>query len=269
MRILLAFFTLFSISLTGFSQTGFLTHKNVISAEFFANSPLLLSSKDPQYALKNGKMTEKKELINYGYGLYYVRQIKQKMALGFELNIKNMDIQGPNSFMLVNESAKLENSHTIWLRANPLKVNVFSGMLRFEFYNKLGNGPVGIAHVLGIGMSLAKSVQKAYDYSLNEFGNTPETESRWTKPDKFFLEKDWPLIKSIGLQYGVQMRYPITKQISINFGVKSLVNFTLPMNKEKIATTDNSPYIFEDTYYNLRKENVFSINLNAGISYHF
>lgn len=267
-NLLVIIFLLSSISI-GLSQTGFLSNRNVISVEFFANSPVLINSKNPQFALKNGKMTERKEWINYGYGLYYVRQIKKNLAFGLELNAKKIDIEGPESLIIVNESDNFENEKTIWLRANPLKTTVFSGMLRFEFYNKLGNGPVGIAHVLGVGMSLTKAVEKAYDYSLNEFGNTENFESRWTAPDKFFLEKNWPLVKSIGLQYGVQMRYPIGKNLSLNFGLKSLINFTLPMKKEKLASTDNSPYLLEKSYYELRRENVFSINLNAGVSYHF
>lgn len=213
-------------------------------------------------------MTERKERFNYGYGLYYTRQIKKKLGIGFELNVKNVALDGPGYIVLSNISDHLETVDTIWLRANPFSVNVYSGMLRFEFYNKLGNGPIGLAHTLGIGMALSRIVQKGYDYSLNEF-RSAEEDQRWSKPDKFFLEKETPSIKSVALQYGIQMRYPISKQFSINFGLKSLFNITLPMNKEKLASTNNSPYIMDDLYYKLRRENIFSLNLNAGISYHF
>lgn len=271
MRIRFTLLISLGISVAGMAQTqtGFLNHKNVISVEAFANSPLILSSKNPQYALKSGKMEEKKELLNYGYGLYYARQVKKKLAFGLEVNVKNLQVEGPSYMIHSNISDQFEQVDTTWLRANPFSVNVFSGMLRFEYFNKLGNGPVGIAHVLGIGMAFSKYANKGYDYSLNEFGNSEAVESRWSKPDKFFLEKEWPLIKSIGLQYGVQMRYPVSKQIAINFGVKSLINFTLPVSKDKITTQDNAPYILENMYYNLRRENIFSINLNAGISYLF
>jgi|GEM_PF-4272245 len=268
MRNFIIFLFLLGFSSIGISQEGYLSKRNVLTAEFLANSPLILNSKDPQYVLKNGKMVERKERLNYGYGLYYTRLIKKKLGLGFELNAKNVAVSGPHSIVLNNISDHFETFDTIWLRANPFKVNVYSGILRFEFYNKLGNGPIGLAHTLGIGMALSKISQKGYDYSLNEFGNAEE-DQRWTKPDKFFPGEKTPLIKSIALQYGIQMRYPISKQFSLNFGLKSLFNITLPMNKEKLASTNNAPYNMDDLYYKLRRENIFSLNLNVGISYHF
>ncbi len=268
MRTFIVFLFLLCYSGFGFSQEGYLSKRNVLTAEFFANSPLILNSKNPHYVLKNGKMAERKELLNYGYGLYYIRQIKNKLGLGLELNVKNVSIDGPGYIILSNISDQLESIDTVWLKANPFSVNVYSGMMRFEFYNKLGNGPIGLVHTLGIGMALSKSVQKGYDYSLNEFGNA-EGDQRWSKPDKFFLMKGTPSIKSVALQYGIQIRYPISRQFSVNFGLKSLFNITLPMNKEKLASMTNSPYLMDDLYYKLRRENIFSLNLNAGISYHF
>lgn len=268
MRTFILFLFLSGFSFLGNSQQGYLSQRNVLTAEFFANSPMILNSKNPQYALKNGKMTEKKERFNYGYGLYYVRQVKQKFGLGLELNVKNVSIEGPEYLTFSNISEQIELTDTTWLRANPFNVNVYSGLLRFEFYNKLGNGPIGMTHTLAVGMALSTLVQKGYDYSLNEFGNAAE-DQRWTKPDKFFLSEETPSIKSVSLQYGIQMRYPISRQFSINFGLKSLFNITLPMKDEKLASKNNDPYLMEDVYYKFRRENLFSLNLNAGISYHF
>ncbi|MNV11042.1 hypothetical protein D3C71_1015930 [compost metagenome] len=267
MRILLI--CLCFVSLFGYSQSGYLNQKNLISVELFGNSPLILNTKLPQYRFENGKMVEKKEWLNGGGSIYYIRVLSKKFGFGIEANIKNLKVIGPKNFSISNNTTNVVVTDTTWLRANPFNVNCYTLMTRMEFYNKLGNGPVGLAHVIGLGFSLSKAIDKTYHYSLNEFGTQSAYENYWSTPDKFYLEKKWPLIKSIVVQYGVQMRYPLGSRFSLNFGIKSLINIALPIREKRINTNDNDPYRLDNLFYNLRRENAFSLNLNAGVSYHF
>ncbi|MNR10457.1 hypothetical protein D3C85_1267100 [compost metagenome] len=214
-------------------------------------------------------MVEKKEWLNGGGSIYYIRVLSKKIGFGIEANIKNLQVIGPKNFSISNNATNVVVTDTTWLRANPFNVNCYTFMPRLEVYNKLGNGPIGLAHVIGLGLSLSKAIDKTYYYSLNEFGTQSIYENYWSAPDKFYLEKKWPLIKSIVVQYGVQMRYPLGSRFSLNFGIKSLINIALPIREKRINTNDNDPYRLDNLFYNLRRENVFSLNLNAGLSYHF
>lgn len=268
MRILLTCLCLFS-SIWSYSQSGYLNQKNLVSIELFGNSPLILNTKQPQYHLEKGKMVERKEWLNGGGSIYYLRVLNKKIGFGVEANIKNLKVIGPKNFSISNNTTNVVVTDTTWLRANPFNVNCYTFMTRLEVYNKLGNGPIGLAHVIGLGISLSKAIDKTYYYSLNEFGTQSAYENYWSAPDQFYLEKKWPLIKSIVLQYGVQMRYPLGSRFSLNFGIKSLINIALPIREKRINTNDNDPYRLDNLFYNLRKENAFSLNLNAGLSYHF
>lgn len=257
------------VSVFGYSQSGYLNQKNLVSVELFGNSPLILNTKLPQYHFEKGKMVEKKEWFNGGGGIYYLRVLSKKIGFGVEANIKNLKVIGPKNFSISNNTTNVVVTDTTWLRANPFNVNSYAFLARLEVYNKLGNGPVGLAHVIGLGFSLSKAIDKTYYYSLNEFGAQSAYENYWSTPDKFYLEKKWPLIKSIVAQYSVQMRYPLGSRFSLNFGIKSLINIALPVREKRINTNDNDPYRLDNLFYNLRKENAFSLNLNAGVSYHF
>lgn len=267
MRMVLIFF--WFVTTWGHSQSGYLNQRNLFSAELFGNSPLILNTQLPQYHLKDGKMTEKKEWLNGGGSIYFIHVFNKKIGFGGEANIKNMKVIGPQTFSISNNTDNIVNTDTTWLRASPFDVNCYSFLARLEVYNKLGNGPVGLAHIVGLGFSISKAIDKTYDYSLNEFGTQSQYEPYWSTPDRFFLEKKWPLIKSIVAQYSIQMRYPLGSRFSLNFGIKALFNIALPIRKTRIGTNDNDPYRLDNLFYNLRRENVFSLNLNTGISYHF
>ncbi|WP_300663170.1 hypothetical protein [Fluviicola sp.] len=264
------FFTgLCFVSMFGYSQSGYLNQKNLASVELFGNSPLILNTKLPQYRFEKEKMVERKEWLNGGGSIYYIRVLSKKIGFGVEANIKNLKVIGPKNFSISNNTTNVVVTDTTWLRTNPFNVNCYTFMTRLEVYNKLGNGPIGLAHVIGLGFSLSKAIDKTYYYSLNEFGTQSTYEDYWSAPDKFYLEKKWPLIKSIVFQYGVQMRYPLGSRFSLNFGIKSLINIALRIREDRIVTNDNDPYRLDNLFYNLRKENAFSLNLNAGLSYHF
>lgn len=267
MKMLVIFFGL--IATWGFSQSGYLNQRNLISAEIFGNTPVALNTKFPQYRFSEGKMLEKKEWLNGGGSLYFIRVFNKKIGFGAETNIKNLKIIGPRTFSISNNTDNTVNTDTTWLRSTPFDVNSYSLTARLEVYHKLGNGPVGLAHVVGLGLSVSKAINKTYYYSLNEFGTQSNNEPYWSTPDRFFLEKKWPLIKSIVAQYSVQMRYPLGSRFSLNFGIKALFSFALPIQKARISTNDNDPYRLDNLFYNLRRENVFSLNLHTGISYHF
>lgn len=253
----------------GNAQSGYLNQRNLFSAEIFGNYPLILNTRLPQYHFKDGKMMEKKEWLNGGGSIYFIRVFSKKIGFGAEANIKNLKVIGPQSFSISNNITNIANTDTTWLRSAPFDVNCYSLLARLEIYNKLGNGPIGLNHVIGLGFSISKAINKTYYYSLNEFGPESTYEQYWSTPDRFFLEKKWPLIRSIVAQYCVQMRYPLGERFSLNFGIKAMITIALPIRESKLTTDNNDPYRLDNLFYNLRRENVLSLNLNTGISYHF
>lgn len=252
------------------AQTGYLGSKNSLSLTVFGNKPIIGQDNSlQQYQLKGDKMVATKEQVNYGYGVEYMRVFSKRFAIGIELNQKSVSLTSPNYFVVTSATDDILFSDTVYYRSSPLKFNLTSPSLRFEFYSKEGVGNIGIVHSFSIGATIAQVQKKAYAYSLNEFGSGESEEALWTKPENYYLEQEWGKFYGINGGYSIFLRYPVSDHFSLNFGLKTMLNVYLKPSEENRLNKNNPPYSLDESYFTIQKETLINLHLKAGLTYHF
>ncbi|MFA7272913.1 MAG: hypothetical protein WC044_03545 [Crocinitomicaceae bacterium] len=255
-----------------YSQTiGFQGCKNIVSGEFLVNVPIFSGSFNKfTFREKNGAMEQSKEWINTGYSFNYLRQLKSGFAMGIEFLNKQTIINAPISYASYSSNASGSVfPDSSYLRMEGIGIRSKSYMLRMEFSNANGIAPAGIIHSLGLGFTQANIQNKPYRYAVNEFGPGPENAAYWTAPDNYFISKDYPSINGITISYGCFYRRPVSKHLTVDLGIKYLFSFYSSMSDQKLEVLNGHPLDYSSIYYRLKRENLMSISLKAGLTYLF
>jgi hypothetical protein len=118
-----------------------------------------------------------------------------------------------------------------------ISTNTIRIMPRIEIGTKESNAPVGLVNVLGIGVEMSKAKSANYlivdsEYSMSSF---IPYEKSLTFVDEFAF--------NLTLQYGLEYRLPISKNIAWNFGGYAHVNFPI----SGVFAEENS-YVYSSNY---------------------
>lgn len=256
------------LSFLGYAQFEPDNTKFTLGTTLFGSSPLIFKNETPTYRYSKGELKKNHLSFRYGVSLYGTRKINNQLNIGAEISYKSFDlsIQKYINEWFTGENTSVQNYYH--LRAEAVDFNVYSALVRFEIFQKNGNNPLGLYQAISFGYSRIHFADKSYYLSVNEFGEGVEHEQYWTTPQKTHFYLNWPDIHGITLHHEVGMRYPITKHITLNFGTKTILGFEFGKSYKK-QNLSNLFFDYEDFYYDMRRLNLFSFNLQAGITYLF
>lgn len=113
-------------------------------------------------------------------------------------------------------------SNTIPGKTARVKYNTIGIMPRIEIGSKGSNSPIGLNHVLGIGIEMSKAKSGNYDAVINDGYLYSDSIAKNSRFD-FTTESAFNLTVLYGLEY----RLPISKNIAWNFG--GYVHLNLPV----------------------------------------
>ena len=136
--------------------------KTLLSAELFGAYPVLLKPDDYiVYKERDGKMQESREYFNYGYAIFYARNINKRFSMGLEFTSRQFLAPSPTFDTVVYASGVSNFVYdTLFLKAENLNMLTRGLMLRFEFHGKKGLGPIGLTHLAGIGYNTTRLQKK-------------------------------------------------------------------------------------------------------------
>lgn len=242
--------------------------KILVGVNGYGSLALLFKAENPNYRYKQGTLKEKQINFVYGGNIHVTSRLKNNLNIGAELGYKtfNLSIQKYLLDWYIGENTNAQNYY--YLRSEAIDFSVYSAALRMEFFQKNGNNPIGFYHAISAGYSLIQFANKSYYLSLNEKGNDAANEAYWTTPEKTHFYHNWPNIHGITIQHEVGLRYPVTPHLAINFGTKSIFGFEFGKSYKK-RNLNSQFFDYEHFYYEVRRLNLFSFNLNAGITYLF
>lgn len=252
-----------------FAQDGYFGNKNVFGVSVFGNNPRLNGQyKNTLYRYQSNELKETKEYFNYGASIYYMRNMTNRFSMGVEWNTRVFNAPSPRfDTVQFGPNASFIQSDTLFLKMEALQFLSRGAQLRFEFHTKNGIGPIGFTHVAGLGYSETQLKKTHYRYTLNEVGaNAPAYESEL---DVYNFNTPWPKFRSITTQYGLHMRYPLTKYLALDAGVKILMNIFIKPSEESFVTVQSDPFNYRISYFDVQRKNFISVSAKAGIVYLF
>lgn len=257
----------FSLAVTSlFAQpTGFYGKKILIGVEGFGCVPLLNGFfKEGVNYYSNNELVNKKELFNVGYGLHVVRSLNQNRAAGIELNRRYSSAPVGSEFPLVFRNGNDDNTlDTLFASIERTQLVTSNVLFRMEFAPKHSISPFGLTHYFGLGFGITGLNQTYAHYQLKNTGN-----SSTEQIDVLNYTGNWQNYRSVVAQYGISMRYALTKKMALDFGVKYMINYFLKPSVEAIQESNTAiTFDYERTYYDLKRKNILNLNAKLGVCY--
>jgi len=139
-------------------------------------------------------------------------------------------------------------------------------MPRINISSKNDFAGAGISHKIGFGYRLTKIRNHSYNYAINEFYSEDSTSTAWTPTDNYILDVDWKAYRAISISYGIKLAVPITDAIHFVAGCDYYINLYVKPSQEEFIANKQDVYNYEDLYYNVQRENLFTWNLRTGIN---
>lgn len=257
-----------SLTYMGFTQApGFYGKKFMVGTEGFGCIPLLNGFfKEGVNYHSNGKLVNKKELFNYGYGIYCLRALNKNRAAGIEVNRRYSSAPVGNEFPLVFRDGNNDYTlDTLFATIERTQLVTSNFLLRFEFSTKNSISPFGFSHYFGLGFGITSLNQTYAHYQLKNTGNSKNEEI-----DILNYTGNWQNYRSVVAQYGISMRYALTRKLALDVGVKYMINYFLKPSNEAIQESNGTITLdYEKTYYDLKRKNILNLNAKIGICYLF
>ena len=253
------------------SQSLFLKNKNLIEINTSINSPILSGSfKEKEYGVSGDKIVKKRDFIDYGGTLSYLHFFKNNVGIGFLTSFKIYEISLPESY---DSEYKIDAKHysldTFLIRFESLKYTNFYFGPKFEFKTKNGYSGIGFAYDLSFGLTYSKVINRNYAYSINNDRNPNTNLNTWTNVDYYPTNLNWTNIFGGYIQTGFKIRKPIGNNLSIFSGFQYTLMYVNKPQTFSQNNIDNQIYNSEDTFFKIQRENLMSIALNLGLTFHF
>lgn len=237
--------------------------KYLVGLEGFICNGMLFKNESSSYRLSHEKMVKKNLDLRGGMAAYFVKPVRPNINCGMELGYRALHFGVNNALIDRFVGSNGNEQNVIRLRGEPIRVDVYSASFRIEFFKKKANSPIGFYHHINIGYSLLSFSDKSYNLSISESG-ADGNGTYWSKPAPTHYFHNWPVMNAITIQHGVGIRLPISEHLTLQFGTRSILTFELPKNLKR-ANYSNVFMDYESFYYDLKRLNLFTFNLNAGI----
>jgi len=273
MRKLLLFLVCFSFSGVLLAQTdrlfekGFLGKKLYIDLTGTANIPMVSGAFGELNYYRKGEseMVGRRDWLDYGASVQFSTPVSKRYLLGVSILFHQNEVFADRA--LVNRFLNPfsgEFQRTTNFRMESAQVNSFTFMPVTVMSGKGSYHGVGISYDWGLGYSMAKIREKGYYFALNEFDVESET---WTDRDLYRLNANWPLIHGISARYGIHLQTPITSNIHLKVGAINLLTFYYVPDLDAVENPMVGLFNYGEIFYNIRRENFFIWNLNAGLTF--
>jgi len=250
------------------SQFGYLGKRTQLSLSVLLNTPVFTGSfKEKNYYRIGDEMKEKRDYLDYGLSFEFNQSVGKRIALGFELNAQKFEVFGDryitNRFF--SDIVNSDYERITEMRINSANIFHLSIIPEIVIAQKENRSGVGLAHKIGVGFSLSGLIHKYYNYSLNEFSFYDNNDDNWTVPDKFYLHDNHKPFAALTFMYGLHFNVPITHSIHLKTGFSYYLNFYgNPLNKT-LHETAGKLFDYGTIFDNVKRENLFSWNLNTGL----
>lgn len=250
-----------------FSQSGFLGHQNIIELSSMVNIPMFSGSlKETEYKSRDERMVKHKDWLDYGVSFNYLHVNKKGRLLGFTSAVKALDLSMPVFFITHSKINNNSFSDTTFLRFQSVRYTNFYFAPRFEYTTKKGFAGIGLAYDIAAGVSISRILNGYYAYSINEFG---QNEDYWTETDYLLTDYKWQKLYGVFLQTGFKIRYPLNDRLLFNSGFHYTAIFNLKPDNFETGYSNDNIYLSEDLFFQLQRENLFTVNLDLGLSFTF
>lgn len=252
------------------AQNGYMGHKYTLTILGGANIPMLSGNfKEAIWTRKGDEMKEGRDWFSYGASAGFMRNMSNRYGIGVFGHLKEFTLL-PIEYVATQFNST-QGDHlgqdTIWLRMEPTRFHTVGVMPHLEFFSKMGNGPVGLHHSMGAGISFTYFSRESYGYSVNEFDRTGD---QWGIADTYVPREKFPPYKSITLMYGLSMRVPFSEHFAFDIGVTYLANIFIKPSQETLAEfRDYEIFNYSDMYYKSQRANLFSTQLHGGFTFLF
>ncbi|MCE3297001.1 MAG: hypothetical protein K0R65_2715 [Crocinitomicaceae bacterium] len=255
-------------SSTAFSQNGFLGKKNVIDLTATGNIPVISGSlREKEYRPKGTEMVQRKDWLDYGLSLNYLHYTRKGRSFGLKSAVKYSSLSMPAYYLTPHYIGYTRYNDTTHLRFEPVRYAKFYFAPSFEFTTKKGFAGVGLSYDFAAGICLSFLDNASYAYSINEFDGA--SNANWSETDYITTDYKWPYVSSLFVQTGFKLRYPLNDRFLFYSGFHYTA--MLSMKPDLFEKNYNLEDIYrnEDLYYQIQREDLFTVNLDLGISFTF
>lgn len=246
------------------AQNSYFGKKNYVSVSGSLNFAIINSLvNNPQYAYDEASdlLIEKKQWVRYNYGIAIGRALSDKVGIAVELSHQNLKIQRNSSYSYHFANTGETYSDVKFERYN---TSIFSIAPRLELYSSKKLFPVGLVHQFGVGINMASLILKD-DYKVGYYYDDGFVSSDYQIADaKGILKVTDPLKATyINFFYGLNLRYPVSKFLILNFGFRYVMNLPKLFND---FYEPSNPYNKEEFKLNVRYATRLNfVHMNIGL----
>jgi hypothetical protein len=246
------------------AQNGFIGKKNLIEVSGMGNVPFLSGAfSDTNFINAGDKMKGRKDWFDYGFSVQYSRILSSKVAFGIHSIFRSFDVFTDRSYDSDFYGALIGSyERTTNYRMESVQILSFSHIPTIMISPKGSIQGVGLVHEFGVGYSNYIIRNKAYYYSLNEFDENEET---WSPVDTHHLAAEWPSTHSLVMKYGMHLQVPLSHSIHLKMGTTSMIHIYYKPDFNSIVDNQLNLFNYENIFYNVRRENLVTWNLQCGV----
>lgn len=268
--LLVSFFSIFHSSAQSESRelhkkknasVGFYGHRFMIQfgAGIHHNSLLKLMQEEKNYRNWYTELHKSggSDQINYSFYGNLGIQLKEKLAFSVDFNYYFGNIVIEDYGYKPSYSGDPTQGKTARIDYTTIRI-----MPRLEFGSRGSNSPVGLSHIIGLGIELSKSKSRKYDAIVSD---TTDDYIHYTygsfmeNTDISFTNKP---AYNLTLLYGMEYRFPLSKNLAINIGGYFHLNLPLSLLKEldfSYSQYNSKDQVFKNNLSINRTWNLFSI----------
>lgn len=246
------------------AQNSYFGKKNYVSVSGNLNFAIinsLLNNSQNAYDEASGLLVDKKQWVRYNYGIGIGRALSDKVGIAVELSHQNLKIQRNSDYSFHNVNTGETYYEVDFERYN---TSIFSIAPRLELYSSRKLFPVGLVHQFGVGINMASLILND-DYKAGYYYDDGFVSSAYQVTDaKGILKVTDPLKATyVNFFYGLNLRYPVSKFLILNFGFRYVIN--APKFSNSFYKTSN-PYDKEEFKANLRYVTRLNfVHMNIGL----
>jgi hypothetical protein len=245
---------------------GYYNSKFLVSIESLTQTPLTnnLVRKKEDYLKFDRDLQKAQDLFNYGFRIYAGVVAKKNLIFGFEGGMDFSDVYMDHNLSIPGYSSRITKIPRI-------SVHTLSFMPKIEIASKRALLPMGFSNQFGIGISMARPVNKQYDAEARVFNGIDKSTTVKVNPQymnkHFYNFENADPVKTLTIMYALSMRTPLSRHLMLNYGVRYTLN--LALNNGGSKTGD---YIVTESQMGelIQKQQILTLlRFNLGFTYVF